>query len=248
MFFLARAAATVALIFAAPSVFAANIYSTGFEPPTYATGSLIGQDGWQSTHGPTAASVETSVVHSGTQAVQFFANTNTAAGQTDLGHPGSFDATNEIVTVNTSFRISSSTSESQWAIGASQTDGSYDGGLALLPGGSMYVFGSGFLTTTFADNTWYTLSLVFNFQSETYNVFLNGSTIATNATMSNTGNTFNTPLYTSYGSATANDSMYLDDISIQATGVPEPRFVFAGGLVMLALVLVARVRSRVSAR
>ncbi len=248
MFLLARAAGIAALIFAAPLLFAANIYSTGFEPPTYATGSLIGQNGWQSTYGPTAASVETNTVHSGTQAVQFFANTNTVLGQTDLGHFDSFDATNDIVTVNTSFRISSSTSESVWEIGASQSDNSYDGGLVLYPGGSIYVFGSGFLTTTFADNTWYTLSLVFNFQSEAYNVLLNGSTIATNATMLNTGNTFLTPLYTSLGSATANDSMYLDDISIQTTGVPEPRFVFAGGLVMLALVLAARVRLRVSGR
>lgn len=246
--FLARAVGAVTLIFAAPLVFAANIYSTGFEPPTYATGSVIGQNGWESTYGPTAASVETSVVQSGTQAVQFFANTNTVLGQTDLGHSDSFDATNDIVTVNTSFRISSSTSESYWGIGASQTDDSYDGGLALYPGGLIYVFGSGLLTTTFADNTWYTLSLVFNFQSETYNVFLDGSAIATNATMSNTGDTFDTPLYTSFGSATANDSMYLDDISIQATAVPEPRFMFAGGLVMLALVLAVRVRSRVSGR
>jgi hypothetical protein len=167
-------------------------------------------------------------------------------GQTDLGHFDTFDATNEIVTVNTSFLISSSTSESDWAIGASQSDGSANGAVYFFPSGSIYVLGSGFVTTTFADNTWYTLSLVFNFQSEAYNVFLNGSTIATNATMSNTGNTFLTPLYTSFGSATANDSMYLDDISIQA--VPEPRFVFAGGLVMLALVLAARVRSRVSGR
>ena len=50
---------------------AGTIYQTGFESPTYLLGGLNGQSGWTIS---TVPIIETSIVHSGLQAVQFDAS------------------------------------------------------------------------------------------------------------------------------------------------------------------------------
>ena len=64
------AAAGVALLFAGSSAQAGVIYATGFEPPTFTTGLIAGQDGWSEYPSPSAAAqVESAFVYAGSQAV-----------------------------------------------------------------------------------------------------------------------------------------------------------------------------------
>jgi hypothetical protein len=53
-----------------------TVYQTGFESPTYAAGTLSGQGGWA---GSTITTVESTVVHSGAQAIGFNASQVTSA-------------------------------------------------------------------------------------------------------------------------------------------------------------------------
>lgn len=51
-----------------PRAMAGVVYQTGFEPPTFSTGTISGQDGWGSAT-PSETVVESSVVKSGLQAI-----------------------------------------------------------------------------------------------------------------------------------------------------------------------------------
>lgn len=58
------------LLSVAPSAQAEVIYQTGFEPTTFAPGTLTGQDGWQDFPPDPGGVVQTTTVAGGTQAVQ----------------------------------------------------------------------------------------------------------------------------------------------------------------------------------
>ena len=62
--------AFVGLLLASGGAKAATIYATDFEPPTFTTGALAGQDGWSEFPAPSGAvQVENLIAESGLQAV-----------------------------------------------------------------------------------------------------------------------------------------------------------------------------------
>ncbi|HUK07187.1 MAG TPA: hypothetical protein VLX09_04890 [Stellaceae bacterium] len=69
---------------ASEQALAGVVYSTGFEPPTYTTGALAGQDGWFAGSGTDIGMVETTTVLAGMQAVEFDATG--VSGQHFDGH------------------------------------------------------------------------------------------------------------------------------------------------------------------
>jgi hypothetical protein len=65
------ATAGIGLLLAGSSAQAGTLYATGFEPPTFTTGVLAGQDGWSEFPAPfVAVQVENTFVKTGTQAVE----------------------------------------------------------------------------------------------------------------------------------------------------------------------------------
>lgn len=83
-----RMTARVCLAMIALSPFAsANVFSTGFEPPTYSLGPLSGQDGWV---GSNVSAVENSTVFAGTQAVAY--NSTGITGQDLESHTVTYNA------------------------------------------------------------------------------------------------------------------------------------------------------------
>ncbi|HUR83015.1 MAG TPA: IPTL-CTERM sorting domain-containing protein [Thermoanaerobaculia bacterium] len=59
-------------LFATLTLFAQSTYTTGFEPPTFATGDVNGQNGWgHQSNSPTGGDIVTSPVHAGVQSLAF---------------------------------------------------------------------------------------------------------------------------------------------------------------------------------
>ncbi len=59
-------------LFATLTLFAQSTYTTGFEPPTFTTGDVNGQNGWgHQSNSPTGGDIVTAPVHAGVQALAF---------------------------------------------------------------------------------------------------------------------------------------------------------------------------------
>ncbi|MFO0789330.1 MAG: PEP-CTERM sorting domain-containing protein [Pirellulales bacterium] len=166
---------------------AGTILSTGFEPPMV-TGQLQGQQGWAVAGGGTStAIVENSVVHSGTQALQV---TKTAAPNNDRrwAVPQNGYPTERFVVVDWDMRVAPSLSA---AFGPFFGMEGYDADLSPYVLGSLGVDaatgnvlyqeqGTGTLLEgpIVSFNQWHHFRLVFDFLTDTYRGFVNGTQVA----------------------------------------------------------------------
>jgi hypothetical protein len=172
--------------------FAANVYSTGFENPPFAPGSLLqGQDGWASGNppflNPNSATITDAIAFSGSQSLQIpgtamgtFAETDPYAAVSPNAHVVDFDASAAglpIVKVRADVRIDGPaelTPGTNFAvsIAAVPSEGRYSE-LVLSSDGYLYglsSFGPEVLIESVDNplNTWHSLEITINFLANAY--------------------------------------------------------------------------------
>ena len=219
---------------------AAIVYSTGFEPPKFTTGNLDGQDGWNGHTDavPSAAKVQTGVFHSGTQAVKIDPALiyDSAWYQKDV----SFDPValhTPIVTVEWWMRLDGAQeSGTYWGLDVYGTDDQRLGRLQVNSSNKVR-FNGVTTSTTITRGVWYDYKLIFDYNTNKYEGFVNGVSVAAPAAMPH-HHGFKDADLTRWGSTLdkCTDLAYFDDYSITTTTeVPEPASLTLLGLCALAL-------------
>jgi len=226
------------------------IYQTGFESPTFTVGPLAGQDSWSVFSGggtPNAVTVETAVVDSGSQAVEV--NTALASGQTG---PYRFDqspASDTIVTMQANVLLTSSSVETAWQFAGITPSGEFMGGFNPLPDGQLQIITAGFPVTTasvITRDTWNQWAVVYNFTTQTFDILINNTLVASNEPFFTGSSAFGEGLFDTFngqGGPTGNDIGYLDNYSITGAAVPEPMSFILLGSSSLFLLGLAKVKS-----
>jgi hypothetical protein len=137
---------------------AAIVYQTGFESPTFSTGDLVGQDGWDraDTDGPPAPNVpitvQTGTVAGGTQAVQILNNAGISDESTFAFHTFSpfnpVTAGTPLITVAWDMRVNSGgTTTHDWGLQV------YDQNVNMVASGGMGLAGNGQTTAVVETGT-----------------------------------------------------------------------------------------------
>jgi hypothetical protein len=221
-----------------PAARAGVVYSTGFEPPTYTLGNLVGQDGWQ-IFGPATVLVENSLVQSGVQAVSVDGSVVSQSG------PFHADvATGPLVQLSAGIYIASSSNQSEWQFsGLASGLAPFMGGINVLPGGAIQLQTPGFPTVgTFSYDTWHNVRYVFDITTQTFDFYLDNSLISANAPfVGGFVGAFGDGLFDTFGGG--NDFGYIDNYSVaNVSGVPEPASITLFGSGVLGLAAAARRR------
>jgi hypothetical protein len=226
---------------------AATILQTGFEPPAFTTGALPGQNGWGQDIGPGGLiNVQTSVVSSGAQAVQF---------QTILGLPiytratppaASYDTTtgDSGVLVEMDIRLSSSGTPSLWRPFATFDGAHFIGAFDVLATGEIRASAaSDQLSGVFlARDTWYRIGLLLNFSTFTLDALLNGSPVVSGLSFAGPTGSKVFGGFTIENVVSGTDSLFFDNLS--ASAVPEPSTLLSTLLAFGALVAFRRGRGQ----
>ena len=220
---------------------AITIFSTGFEAPTYTTGPLDGQDGWFQPIGAASAfTVQTVTVNNGSRAVQI-----NPAGQATEGifHLDAYDTSQAGnppgVTYSGAFDLATTGTANEFRFTAYNGLFKPLGAIVVLPGGDIDVDSGSGLTTTSASvgtGVWHTFDLQFDFATDDISAFLDGNIIASGLPFLST----QTPIFGAVqfqadpgGSGT--QTMFVDDITVTASKVPEPATLSFLALGMAAL-------------
>lgn len=242
---ISRVIALTAIVLGVPSLFASTLFdSQGFESPAYNQGSLTGQNGWVR-DGSGVATVQSGVVQSGSQAVSLTGNVSewhwvnlnytAAPGEFVRVTSGMMRGSSGDAAKNFGFFLDAYTSsvERIGRVGLGISGGSP----ALL---ATYIgeIGSGnyVLETGLSWDTWYDVQVDFKFDTQTFDVYLDGILKASDlvflVSASNLGDVDITKAYTS----TATDIGYFDNYKIEALPVPEPTII---SLLLLGLGCIA---------
>lgn len=236
-----RLSLAIVLCWVSAAAQAAVVYSKGFEAPTYVLGNLNLQDGWDGhTYAvPSAAKVQNSVVHSGTQAVRIDAAS--LSGSAWYEKHVDFDPVAEgtpIVTVECWMRLDGTTASGKaWGFDMYGTDDERVGYLQVNSSNKVR-FNGVTTSTVITRGTWYDYKLIFDYTTNTYQGFVNGTAVAPAASMPH-HHGFGDVDLTRWGSMLdkCDDKAYFDDLSITRT--PEP-----ASLGLLALGALALLRRR----
>lgn len=200
---------------------AETIYQTGFEKPTYSTGSLSGHNGWTSTGGSIGV-VEKTFAYSGSQAVLY--DTSARAGQYDDIYNFSYNSINnpnQLVTVSVEAYFTGNSNEIWEALGPDSSKG-FMGQIQVQDGYATFGLADtniGAVPVTF--NAWNQYSMVFDYSTNTEAAYINGILIGSSSfvTPGSTDLTDNWIGY-DYKYGRASDKGYFDNLSITATAVP----------------------------
>ena len=244
-------AAAAALSMAAlPVAHADVVYQTSFENPPFAVGPIAGQDGW-SVYGPSTPTIENNFAFSGSQAVFVDGGTATQSGPDHSDSP-----TGPLIDLSAEIAVFTSSTESEWQFaGLGPGLVPFLGGIDIYADDSIHAISAGYAdigtfprATAFNSSAWHQIDLLFNMNSQTYNISLDGSTLATNlpfcgdnsvcagAPVSSYGST----IFDSFGAqstlnnATANDSGYMDNFLLANVPEPSSLLLFGAGLAVAA--------------
>jgi hypothetical protein len=245
------AVAFAAMWVTAVPVNAAVLYSTGFEPPTYTTGVLAGQDSWAEFPVASAAvQVENAVAFSGTQAVEVIP----ALAASQDGPYRAVPTGAPIVIQSAEIYLASSSTESGWqyaATGAGLIG--YAGGIDIDAGtNAIRAITAGFpVIGSFTRNAWNKVDLILNYTTQTYEIDLNGVAIDSNVPFcgSNIGcsgapiASYVDGFFDTFAAVNANDIGYIDNYSVSTlSAVPEPSALLLLGAALAGLGVVRRKR------
>lgn len=226
---------------AAPLAQATVIFQTGFEAPTYTTGTLNGQNSWGISPVPV---VESGVANSGSQAVQVAATGTT--GQNLDDHGLSYTAIGNpenVVTFNIAFMQSTTGTSSLWDVMAVFGSPAFIG--QVLQGNGVATL-DGLGSVAVDTGVWNDYQMVLNFTTQTTTAYVNGQFIA-NEAFENPATGLNPFQGIAFGinSSPGTDTGYFDDLSIvSSAAVPEPSSstLLAIGLAAATLLIVRKTR------
>lgn len=228
---------------AVPAACAAGvIYGTGFENPPFTTGAIAGQDGWN-VFGPGISTVENSFAKTGSQAA--FVDGSTA---TQSGPYHSDNSVGPLVELSADIAIFTSTSQSAWQFaGLGPGLIGFLGGIDVLTNNNIVAITNGYpvigtfpRATAFDSTAWHHVDLLFDIATQTYNITLDGTTLASNVPFCGDNqpclgaplSTYGNGLFDSFGASSsstggANDSGYMDNYSVaNVNAIPEPASLF----------------------
>ncbi len=226
------------LSLSAAAVSAANIYSTGFEGPTYSLGTLSGQDGWG---GGLLPAVQNTVFNSGAQAVGASGSqqsyTTRGVSYNSIGNP------DQTVDVQVDFYLDPNASGQIFTIvGYSATTG-FMGQIVVFSSGVMQIGNVGGFTgnQNLSKGVWHTVRSSLNFGTQTASGYLDGvffGSIALDPSATPT-DLVSVGLGINNASQGQTGGAYWDNLSVTSTGasagaVPEP-----GTLTLLGLGIAA---------
>ena len=220
--------ALAGLLSLAPAL-ATVIFSTGFEPPTYTTGQLAGQNGWSMSTVPV---VENTTVFAGSQAV---AANSSGGGSQVVEQPLSYNATGQTVVASVEFMEGSGSQPEEWvplyAAGSSGTIAF----LTIQSGNATP--DSGFLPGSVPVNVgqWYDYELVLNFATQTFSGYVDSTLIGSGSF--DTSETTLQDVDLGFGGLPGMNTAtgYWDNLSITAVPEPSAFFLCLGALPGLAL-------------
>lgn len=199
-------------------------FSTGFEPPTYAVGSIGGVDGWAILGGQASQSVvQSTYVRGGSQA---------------LGIQQLESGTSSVALVHDFASVSSGILKVEyWAMPGDGTDATgvwiaVEQDRSATKRAALFGFRSGLLaynngagwvnsTTAYTVGEWYQLTGVLNYDTRKWDFYVNGSPFASDLGFYHAAHTAATSIR--FYKGTNNLGMAVDDITI----VPEPSSILA---------------------
>ena len=249
-----QAAVLIAAAVGAAPATAATLYSTGFEPPTFTTGQLAGQDGWQEVPGASAAvQVENAFALTGTQAFDVVP----ALASTQDGGFRTVATTASIVTQSADIWLSSSSTETKYQFAATGPFlVGFAGGIDILPTDPVNntiqaISGSFPVIGTFARDRWNHVDMTLNYATQTFAVALNGTTLASGLAFcgSNNGCTgavvanYADGVFDAFHTPNVNDIGFLDNYSVTSLDVPEPASILVLGIGLAGLCVGRRRRA-----
>ena len=224
------------------------LYTTGFESPTFTTGTISGQNGWAVFGTSSAAQVESGVAQSGSQAVEILPSL--ATGQTGPYYALSTAASE--VELSAYIYLASSSTQSAWQFAALGPGlAGFIGGVDISDTGTINLISGSdpAVGPTFTYGSWQLLDFVFNFTTQTYDFSLNGTLISSNAPFCGSNGSctganvasFGDAFFDTFPASGANDIGYMDNLTISSLSTPEPGTLMLLGAGLGAL-LVRRVR------
>ncbi len=202
------------------------LFETGFEPPSYSQGALLGQNGWVRSADPF---VQQATKFSGLQAVQL--NATGLAGQSASRHAISYLATNNpesIVRLSSQVLISSSAVQSRWTIFSLFSPGGFQAQINVHPDGIVGLGTTGPQVggLPFTFDVWNSLKLTVDLNSQFANAYINGLFIGQKV-IAIPGETSLSQIGFGLNSVPGTDTGYFDNIRV-VSSVPEPSSSFLG--------------------
>ena len=227
------------------SAYGGIIFATGFEPPTYAPGNIVGQDGWAEFNATDSFdAVQTTLVKSGSQAA-WVIPVKSSIVQTGMYHSDS--TTGPLINLSADIFLASSSAQNEWqfaGLGAGLTP--FLGGIDVFADNSIHLITSGFTPVgTFSRDVWNHVDFIFNMTTQKYSFSLNGASIATGVafcgdngpcTGGATINTYGSSIFDVFATLNSNDLGAIDNFNLSVNSTPEPSSIllFASGLALMA--------------
>jgi hypothetical protein len=208
------------LLLVSPALAGTILYQTGFESPTFSPGPLNGAGGWIANN--SAVLVQSSVSHSGSQAVQIDATGlfSQAGGFEPLNYSAA-GSPEPVVHAQIWFQQSSAGTVSNWTVLGASGNGGFIGQIILEQSGIARLNVGGASTTVVPRGGWNLFELVLNFDTQTQSAYFNGQPIAENAAFVSPSTTLSSIGF-AMNSRPGTDQGYYDDLSVTSHAVPEP--------------------------
>jgi uncharacterized repeat protein (TIGR01451 family) len=205
----------IAPILLAPLCTAGVLLQTGFEStetPAFATGPLIGQNGWFLLYGSPAPVVQTSTVFAGTQAVQL--NATGLVGQNLFSHNLTDPLAEKILVFDVHFQQSLTGTGSVWDVLSVIGNGGFMAQVAVDAAGYAALnFGTSQIgVVPVTRGVWHDFRLVLNFQTKQASAFVDGTLIGSGAYASSS--TAVATLDMGINTTPGTDSGFFDDVSV----------------------------------
>jgi hypothetical protein len=231
---IAIAAAALAAI--APAASGATVFSTGFEPATFAPGNVIGQDGWQPIPNATGpAEIQTATVKSGDQAVR----TSGTGTSSYVTHPLYSPVAEQIATIEVVYLQTGSPLQASIGVYGGENGSQFIAQLGHC--GNGFFLGntnSAVDLAGFTNNAWHHLVLTLDFDAHTMTGHADGNLVGTIPINNAVYPTFLSYVAVgTYGSGTTGTDSYFDNVSVSSlsTSTPEPATLAASSLATLLL-------------
>ena len=225
-----------------------TLFSSNFEAPTYAPGTLSGQNGWFNTGSGWGTApfpvVEQATTFAGAQALEFGATG--ATGQAGQNHSLSYSLSGNsetTVTIDIEALLTSAGTASDWDMLGLFSSNGFLAQLTVLPNGNatLGLQSSSVGSVPVSRDTWNLFQLSLNFTTQVVTASVNGQNIGAGP-FANGPVTNLTDVGLGINSSPGTDTAYFDNLSVVSTAAPEPSAMLLLSIGAVAFLFSARKR------